>query len=279
MEDSERFKSNMDVFLSQKNENDGSFIDYFESFNETTSTFHESDIRTDWNTALQFKIAFNALINIKASLDENSNISIPPLLDVGSKFSEALSFSHLFHVLYTECRHGSPSGQVYEVPGMNMSLLNSEAQKLDHHIPRNSVAILTSLHAMEHFGLGRYGDNIDYFGDQKALKVFKDIICENGYLLLSVPFSPNNSPRIEFHGQRVYNFKTIESMLQSEGFSICHEWFIFPMGAIRDKHNKPKYPVTSSRDYVLNLPYSGVDEEGIGVYLTISQKKVVQDRK
>ena len=163
MEDNERFKNNMDIFLSQKNENEDSFIDYFENFNEMSSSFHESDIRMDWNTALQFKIAFNALILIKASFDENSNISMPALLDVGSKFSEALAFSHLFHVLYTECRNSSPIGQVSDVPGMNMSLLNSEAQKLDHHIPRNSVAILTSLHAMEHFGLGRYGDNIDYF--------------------------------------------------------------------------------------------------------------------
>ena len=279
MEDSERFKDNVEIFLNQKNENDGSFIDYFESFNETLDSFQESNIRMDWNTALQFKIAFNILTNLKASIDKNSNISIPPLLDVGSKFSEALSFSHLFHVLYTECRHGDVSGNVSKMPGVNMSLLNSEAQNLDQHIPKNSVAILTSLHAMEHFGLGRYGDTIDYFGDQKALKVFKDIICENGYLLLSVPFSPNNSPRIEFHNQRVYNFKTIESMLQRECFDICNEWFIFPMGAFRDKDNNLMTPVTSNRDFILNLPHTGDHFDQAGVYLTLSQKKVVQDSK
>lgn len=61
---------------------------------------------------------------------------------------------------------------------------------------------LSSLHAIEHFGLGRYGDPIDYYGYQKALKNITKIIQQGGKFYFSVPIGKQ---RIEFNAHRVFS--------------------------------------------------------------------------
>lgn len=61
---------------------------------------------------------------------------------------------------------------------------------------------ISSLHAIEHFGLGRYGDKIDYFGDKKALKNIFSMLKTGGIFYFSVPIGPQ---RVEFNAHRVYS--------------------------------------------------------------------------
>src|SRR5439155_9836158 len=46
------------------------------------------------------------------------------------------------------------------------------------------------LHALEHFGLGRYGDPIDYQGHIKGLLNLHRMLEPGGRLYLSVPIGP-----------------------------------------------------------------------------------------
>src|ERR1035437_3391551 len=46
---------------------------------------------------------------------------------------------------------------------------------------------ISSLHAIEHFGLGRYGDPVDYFGHLKALENLYKILQRGGKFYFSVP--------------------------------------------------------------------------------------------
>lgn len=61
---------------------------------------------------------------------------------------------------------------------------------------------ISSLHAIEHFGLGRYADPIDYFGSIKAINNITKILKVGGTFYFSVPIGPQ---RIEFNAHRVFS--------------------------------------------------------------------------
>ena len=65
---------------------------------------------------------------------------------------------------------------------------------------------ISCLHALEHFGLGRYGDPIDIDGHLRGFNNLYRILKPNGILYLSVPIG---TERIEFNAHRVFNIKTI----------------------------------------------------------------------
>ena len=53
--------------------------------------------------------------------------------------------------------------------------------------PTGSVHSLSSLHAAEHFGLGRYSDPIDPDACFKFMKALERVLAPNGRLYFSVP--------------------------------------------------------------------------------------------
>jgi SAM-dependent methyltransferase len=75
---------------------------------------------------------------------------------------------------------------------------------------------ISSLHAIEHFGLGRYGDPIDYFGYLKAINNIARILKSGGTFYFSVPIGPQ---RIEFNAHRVFSVEYLISIL-SKNYSI-----------------------------------------------------------
>jgi SAM-dependent methyltransferase len=68
--------------------------------------------------------------------------------------------------------------------------------------PDASVESLSCMHVVEHVGLGRYGDPLDYDGDLKAMAELKRVLAPGGQLLFVVPLS---EPRIEFNAHRYYH--------------------------------------------------------------------------
>ncbi len=61
---------------------------------------------------------------------------------------------------------------------------------------------LSCLHAMEHFGLGRYGDPVKYDGHLLGLNNLHRMLKKGGKLYFSVPIGPQ---RIEFNAHRVFS--------------------------------------------------------------------------
>ena len=61
---------------------------------------------------------------------------------------------------------------------------------------------ISSLHVIEHFGLGRYGDAIDYYGHIKGIDNIHKILKEGGKFYFSVPMGEQ---RIEFNAHRVFD--------------------------------------------------------------------------
>lgn len=63
---------------------------------------------------------------------------------------------------------------------------------------------ISSLHAIEHFGLGRYGDPIDLDGHLKGLKNIYQALKPKGKFYLSVPIGEQ---KIEFNAHRVFSLR------------------------------------------------------------------------
>jgi SAM-dependent methyltransferase len=66
----------------------------------------------------------------------------------------------------------------------------------------NSIQTLSSLCVVEHIGLGRYGDPLDPFGSEKAIKELKRVLKWGGVILFSVPVDSEN--KIYFNAHRAF---------------------------------------------------------------------------
>lgn len=73
-------------------------------------------------------------------------------------------------------------------------------------IPSDSLESVSSLHAVEHIGLGRYGDAVDPDGWRKALAELRRILAPGGRLYLSVPVGRQ---RVCFNAHRIFHPATI----------------------------------------------------------------------
>jgi len=70
---------------------------------------------------------------------------------------------------------------------------------------------LSCLHALEHFGLGRYGDPIDVYGYRLGLANMIKMLRSNGLFYLSVPIG---IARVEFNAHRVFDPREIVQLAE-----------------------------------------------------------------
>lgn len=92
----------------------------------------------------------------------------------------------------------------------NLKFIQGDATNLSN-INDESISSLSSLHAIEHFGLGRYGDDIEPDAWKKALHSFERVLKKGGYLYLSVPIGCRD--HLIFNAHRIFNPRTIISEL------------------------------------------------------------------
>jgi SAM-dependent methyltransferase len=84
-----------------------------------------------------------------------------------------------------------------------LSGLKTARADLTHlHFADNSVASLSCMHTVEHVGLGRYGDPMDYDGDLKAMAELARVLAHDGNFLFVVPIG--DKPIIQFNAHRIY---------------------------------------------------------------------------
>lgn len=82
-----------------------------------------------------------------------------------------------------------------------LSFVQGNAMDLSQ-IENESIESLSSLHAIEHFGLGRYGDPIDPNGWKKGLKSIQAKISRGGSFYLALPVGNKN--RLCFNAHRIF---------------------------------------------------------------------------
>ncbi len=82
-----------------------------------------------------------------------------------------------------------------------LSFIQSDATHLNN-IADNSIESLSSLHAIEHFGLGRYTDPIDPMACYKAMAAMARVLQPGGRLYFGTPVGRQ---RVEFNSQRIFS--------------------------------------------------------------------------
>lgn len=88
---------------------------------------------------------------------------------------------------------------------------------------------LSCLHALEHFGLGRYGDPIDPDGAERGLSTLAAVLADGGTLYLSVPIGRE---RVEFNANRVFDPRSIVAMAEREGLKLTSFTVVGARGSI-----------------------------------------------
>jgi SAM-dependent methyltransferase len=72
---------------------------------------------------------------------------------------------------------------------------------------------ISSLHVIEHFGLGRYGDPIDYNGHLKAFKNVTTLLEDGGIFYFATPIGRQ---RIEFNAHRIFSVEYLLSIFKQD---------------------------------------------------------------
>jgi hypothetical protein len=82
----------------------------------------------------------------------------------------------------------------------------------------NSIVSLSCMHTVEHVGLGRYGDPIDYDGDIKAMAELARVLAIGGNLLFVVPVG--NKSIIQFNAHRIYTKEQVVEQFINFGLDL-----------------------------------------------------------
>jgi SAM-dependent methyltransferase len=117
-------------------------------------------------------------------------------LDIGSRIDGFVAHVAVFRPIYVvDIRPQTDSiGNIYFIQqDFMLPLAKDKYEYCDS---------LSCLHAMEHFGLGRYGDTINYNGHIFGMENLYHLLKKHGKLYFSVPIGRQ---RIEFNAQRVFS--------------------------------------------------------------------------
>jgi SAM-dependent methyltransferase len=89
------------------------------------------------------------------------------------------------------------------------TVVTGDAKRIE--LPDRSVDCVLSLCAVEHFGLGRYGDAFDPAADRKAIAEIRRLLRPGGLLLLSTTVT-RGRPTLSFNAHRIYTLELIHEM-------------------------------------------------------------------
>jgi hypothetical protein len=96
------------------------------------------------------------------------------------------------------------------IPGIHF--IQQDVMNMDNAMFESTDSI-SCLHALEHFGLGRYNDPLDYFGWLNGLQNITSMLKVGGFLYLGVP--TGTIQRVEFNAHRVFSLPFLRKHLES----------------------------------------------------------------
>jgi len=127
-------------------------------------------------------------------------------IDIGSRIDGFVAHVAVFREI-----------EVFDIRQLKSPVKNIVFTQADlMQLPDNMIECcdsLSSLHVIEHLGLGRYGDPIDIEGHLKAIANIHLMLKQNGKFYFSIPIGKQ---RIEFNAHRVFNIKYLLQILDDK---------------------------------------------------------------
>ena len=145
--------------------------------------------------------------------------------------------------------------EVFDIRQITSEIPNIVFKQADLMKPVNDYAeycdSLSCLHALEHFGLGRYGDNIDVNGYKLGLQNIANIIKRNGVFYLATPVGLS---KVAFNAHRIFNPKVLKEILVNLGFELSElAWFGDEKKIIESSNIELDLDYLASREYSLGI--------------------------
>lgn len=161
--------------------------------------------------------------------------------DIGSSLNGFIAHLLVFmEVYYIDIR---PMKK--EIPGLHYIYGDAMCLK---DIEDGSIESLSSLSAMEHFGLGRYNDPITPDGYMLAARNMQRVLKSGGKLYLSVPVGP--ADKLVFNAHRIFKIETVLEL-----FDMCRMQEV----KVIDPGGVEAYPVEQEQ-------YGSVQEYSCGLF-------------
>lgn len=178
-----------------------------------------------------------------------SNSGLKKHYDIGSRvdgFISHLLFSDLIDEIIMLDIRPLP----VEIP--KLSFIQTNATSLDN-ISDNSIYSISSLHALEHFGLGRYGDPIDPLACFMAMKAIQRVTAIGGKIYISTPVTMRDE--CHFNAHRIFCPNTIV-----EQFDKCtiEEITFIQNGKMTIKKGDDAKKMIDNREYKLGVYDCGI---------------------
>lgn len=145
-------------------------------------------------------------------------------IDIGSRIDGFVAHVATFrsiHVLDIRAQESSIPNVSFERADITESIPNAIRGRFDS---------ASCLHALEHLGLGRYGDRIDPGAYRLGLQNLSSLLTKNGMLYLSVPIGPQ---RVEFNAHRVFSVRFLLQLVEN-GFNVERFSFVDDNGDLHD---------------------------------------------
>jgi SAM-dependent methyltransferase len=145
-------------------------------------------------------------------------------LDVGSRLDGFVA--HVLTFMAVDVVDIRPMGDVVD----GLTFIQDDATTLSTFADA-SVGSVSCLHAVEHIGLGRYGDPVDPSGSERAMASLARILRPGGTLYFSVPVG---RPRVEFNAHRVLDASEVVARFARLGLTLERFTLIDDRGALHE---------------------------------------------
>ena len=142
-------------------------------------------------------------------------------IDIGSRIDGFIAHLAVFREV-----------EVFDIRPLGNSIKNVTFKRVDFMketvLYENYCDSVSCLHTIEHFGLGRYGDEVDPKGHLKGFNSIAMMLKPKGTFYFSVPMGPN---RIEFNAHRIFGLEYLINWVQNE-FDIIKFAYIDDYGSL-----------------------------------------------